>query len=442
MELNPTPTSISSIVSRRISGDQICLVWRGELTAKTEPPLIVVPERNLKEFFAFSSTYVSTISPITAFFRVVSLEQLASVSHSQAEFDLGKTVVTTETLAGVLIAETYLQMGDWTRSLDSVTIQACLATISASVAMGVAKGFGPGEVEDVVRSWDRARRLITDEPLRVSPDVVGEFWFDVLTAFLEPLSRRKKSARFAPIIADLLQSQSIDNSFEPRAWRELVAEIPDVKDALIKMQGSREERVRGFDKYSAILLASDHVDIKLREFVAGALLTMVSEGSFDYMPLCEVFEKSLPKAVLWFGLLSSISRQGHVLVAGNSLGRRVSKLIATGSDIFSSPQDDISLAELEVVASAERRGDLPVRTVHQSLISVEIYPGVSARYRLAKGGSRHEADVRDSLRNSEDIRELRYLLGRAARMVDRLDAAQADLFEKPYRKTYMRGPKV
>jgi len=442
-EIRPSPRPIASFSSRKIASDEIGLVWRYEQLDKlSDTPMIVVMEKNLKEFLAFSSTYISTASPITAFFRVLTSEQLDTILNVQSELHLSSNPITADALVGVVMAEAYLQVGDWSKSLDSLSIQSCLATISGSVASGIIKGYDQEGVESIIRNWSRARKLINDEPLRMSPDLVGEFWVDALLARSDSTSRRKRPGRFHALLADLHYSLSMEGQFHPAIWRELASDIPDIRDAPLKMQGAREERIRTFDRYAEILRASEHIDLRLREFAAGALLTMVSDGSFDYMPLCQVFEKAMPKAVLWYGLLASLKKGNDVLTTGHCLGRRVSRLLSTEADIFSAPIDDVSVAELEVLSGSGKR-ELSVRTAHQSVISVEITPGVSARYKLQKTNARSGNDVGNASRTLDDIRELRYLIDRAGRMIDRLDISQPDLFEKPYgKRPYSRGPKV
>jgi hypothetical protein len=138
------------------------------------------------------------------------------------------------------------------------------------------------------------------------------------------------------------------------------------------------------------------------------------------------------------GLFASLHPDSDVMIAGDCLGRRVVRHLFSPFYLFDAPHADLSLDELEVLTD-DRRKEPKFRTEHQSSVAVEVYPGVSASYRLLRSG-RGDVDRSDRTADGEQLRELRYLLDRANSVIDRMDPpTQKDLFGD--RSTKYRGGK-
>jgi hypothetical protein len=150
---------------------------------------------------------------------------------------------------------------------------------------------------------------------------------------------------------------------------------------------------------------------------------MVGDGSFQYLPLCREFGNDLAGATLWFGLWASLQKTSDVLTIGNCAGRRAARDVFNVAKPFDIPRDDISFDELQVIGI--NPSDQPkFRSAQQAVLSVELVPGVSARFRWGKA---QQKISESSPRAVEDLSELQLLLERAARMANRLsDALDVD----------------
>jgi hypothetical protein len=193
------------------------------------------------------------------------------------------------------------------------------------------------------------------------------------------------------------------------------------------MRGPREERIKWLDECAHMIITAERKSVPLREFIAGALVAFVAEGSFDYLSLCRVFDDALPQAILWFGLITALHPNSDVLTTGGCLGRRIVREVYAPKGLFASPTADIAVGELAVLSGGE-----PVngrfRTAHQSIISVEISPCVNARYGLPRS-ARSERGTSDGELTPEQFKELRYLLDTASRLLGRAEETEdRDLF--------------
>lgn len=409
---------------------QIALVWdpAAEDAGIQKGPLIAVRQESIREFLAFVSTYVSTHVPFTAFFRVLSIEYLAeNLAHAREP----KREPVRDSIVGIAIAEAFMQTQSKARlrSLSSLSVQACLATLSSSVIAGLRQEYEAAQLAKIGEHWLRSRRLLTDEQLIVPAPALMSFW-DLATRALEP-ARRSLEDQDLPsrlVISFVRDFFDHDGREPPPMWSSLMSQLPDVAAEIFQMQGSREDRVRALDRLVAPLIGAGHVDRRIREVAAGYLLSQVADASLEYVPLTAAFESDLPLATMWFGFFCSMSKRSDALLAGDGLGRHVNRLVARNS-VFSPPEADISLDELDLYL-AHGSKSIRFRTDQQASIAVELLPSVAGLFRNPKA-ARPDVEAGSSLIDEELKRELRFLLNRAREITDQLDMPnQKDLFPR------------
>jgi hypothetical protein len=419
-----------SSLEESVRGDRIALLWDEKPTKQVGgQPIVVTRSKEIREFLAFTSTYVSSYLPFSAFFRVATLEALGKSALNRGNEQTSKRLP--DAVVGVAMAEAHAQMKGRAQSLSDISVQACLATLSSSAIAGLKLGYGPDEILSIGQSWTRARKLVSDEPLGLRSEDVQTFWYQVGCALR---ANEVPSAVYgcAPLICDAIRDVLVGGAIAESTWNELTSNLPDLRQAPHQMKGPREDRIRLFDQYVRVLNASEHADKNVRELVAGQVASLVADGSFDYIGLTGAFDRSLPAAPLWFGFFSSLRSPDDALAAGGCLGRRLARDLPRELNLFAPPTDDIALDELEVISGGPAP-ELRFRTEHRSALSVEIYPGVSARFRMSRAS---EPNDPNRAFTTEQTQELQFLLSRASRIVDRLlGPSQGSLFsDRPQRQ--------
>jgi hypothetical protein len=406
--------------------DDVLLAWRDkpDRPRADNAPIIGVPERKLREFFAFTSTYVSTYVPFSAFFSVVPAEFFDDVLHSR---DTELKYSLPYEIAGVLVSEAYLQLGEAGRSLEDIPVQASLATVSSSVIAALATGYDIERIGDVVEYWSRARRLLVDEPLKLPPEASLQFWYLVGRAFATSSHSSRNTGSLGSIVTQFINSQRRGGfGVDMGLWPELTKGLSEIQIIGEVKDESREDQVRRLDAISKVLLSSDHVDVTLRELVAGFLIAKISGGSMEYLHLCDAFTAQLPRTPLWFGLFVGFWKDNNVLAVADCLGRRVVRQVLIPSNPFSVPLADIGLHELEARADT-RRDRWKLRTDQQSVIVVELLPGVSGRFRFARDTRTESAERRQlasEAGRSEDkkrLQDIRNALAHAVHVLDEME---------------------
>lgn len=428
-----------SAVSGLVMHSQLSLLWPNKLAVDgANAPLVCLPEREINDFFAFTSTYIGAISPFSAFYRVISAERLSKLLEGAKT----QPLLNLASLTGAAMAEAFLQSRGRT-TLNDLTVAGVLGTLSASLAAGVHNGYDEDGLERIAAGWVRSRTAANADAVALSASAILSVWSIVA------MSSRNSPARSGPadvdaLIAQLLRRCVEAGDFTPDLIRPAFSAVPDMDRVFARMTASREERVKALGDGLDILLRSGAEGVLL-DFLAGALLSMVGNGSFDFLPLTTRFPVERSAATIWFGICSGLHRATDVFSISSCLGRRSARDMFANIDLFSPPKDDICIEEFEVLRRG--RGEFPsFRTSSQSVISIEVLPGVSVKVRNSqlRGESASESasqalPVR-RLKDSEEMRELRYLLDRARHTVERLAASsdQIGLFDREEPSTKRR----
>jgi hypothetical protein len=437
----PTPVKTSLSRSWDYHRGEVLLVWDREpqrADAAGPAPIISLPDRDLREFFAFVGTYIATYQPFTAFFRVVAHETLREFLRDRPSLP---SVDVPNLLVGTLIAEARLHAGERVRSLPDMSIQACLATMSSAAVSAIAAGLERKQLDSVLERWSRLRQALSVAPPRIGSGRIAEFWRLVATIYdrsaVTPSSLDVPAQRIAEFLNEVLTS---DDEAAPETWKSLVEGLPGADTALTKMKESREDRVRAMDDLIATVKKAEGVEVTVREAAVGYLASRVGGGSLSYLQLLQPVETFLPISAMWFGLFSSLRNDSDVLFAGNCLGRRVARKLASASRLFEPPQVDISFDEFQAIGM-DSPSEIKFRTEHLGAVAVELHPAVKAIFRLPI--SERRSPPSPSIR-SDALRDVRRWLERLARAVDDLDEfpKQKSLFsEPPPRSRYAAKPK-
>ncbi len=421
----PKPFGPASRVPNLLK-DEIFVLWH---KSENDDPLsvtIAVEERTIENFLAFTSTYISTHAPFTAFYQVISIGFLSKIIEAVNE---PKPASWPTELVGIAIAEAAVQMGERGQSIESVSVLACRATLSNAVITALSVGYGDDTVPLVTKNWRRVRDVVGYDSLRLNAELIEEFWMIVSAALRRGRKSTRRTKRTLPIVK-FVENYLRDRSLNEGAWKLLTRDIRDVQTANEALAGTRESQVRSFDKFASILVAADHVDLQIRASIAGFLISILAQGSFRYLKMAQALEDELPTTSLWFALFASLNKRGDVLSFGGSLGRHLVRQFQTPYLPLSTPNADIAVDEFEVLAR-DSHSHTSFRTEFTNSISVELIPGVSGRFRAPRT-ARVDAEKTTAVA-STNFQELKQSLYRANRAIERIEVeqtlAQRDLFQ-------------
>jgi hypothetical protein len=404
----------------RTGSGEVVLGWKDEPAScrLATAPVIIVPSRLMSEFLAFTSTYVTTFQPLSAFFRIISRELLEELYEDERE----RARDLPEEFVAIAIGEAYVQVGG-SRSLKDISVQAGLATISSAIIAGIARGYKRQNIQNSISDWGASREILLSEQAKFPAEAVLGFWAPILDVLFEG---RKQAANYGPYqsAVSFVRSQLVRGfDGDSTAWPEFARNLPDSIRVLGEQKNlSREDQVKIIDSVAERLIAADDIEQLLREIIAGYLVARISGGAIEYISLCNPFLARLPRAVLWFSFFVACWPKGNVLSAGDGLGRRVARNLFIWNGLFSPPTADIGVRELERQAT-ERTLSRNIRTDQKAVVSVELLPGVVARYRTRHDvAEQPRAPEIDTAIDDRSLRDVRASLTSALRTIDTLQA--------------------
>lgn len=347
---------------------EVTLVW-SEGRAD-EALLIAVPAAEMREFYAFTSTYIGTYSPFSAFFKVVAAElvDMLLVPHST------KDEILLQAFIGLCVGEATIQVGD--RRLTDIPLQAYLATQSAVGAAVVGGGHDPLMIFPALDRWQTLRGRLGLNSGRVSSDHIGQACQHVILALSD--ATMPPEGRTDTGLVDFIRSVGLGRgTAESRLVRELAeAFLPEELIAMDKL--SREDRIRAFDHIQYIISRNNLSGLRT-DALFGYLAAQVAGGSFNYIHLADT-GRANSLARLWFGLFASMHENTDLLLTAGCLGRQLRMKLSSMPPLLTPPGSDMSFEECLLLIDEGRL--TKTRTEQQSVLKVDLFPGVPGRFRL------------------------------------------------------------
>jgi hypothetical protein len=391
---------------------QIALAWLDDST-DLRTPIIVVPSRELREFFAFAATYIGSYSPISAFFQIIPLEFFTNLPRDPHPLHES----TLKPFLGLCIAEAYTQLGGDGRRVSDITLQACHATQSSVGLSALHCNYSNDIVVQSLERWQAVRKLLRSESLRVPAARVADIWNLAIGGASERPYPNSSAER--ELITTLVRAAfSEDFANNPAGWISAAPVVDRNLLSTLSFGGTREERVSAFDRVVAAVRGSGAEDLR-KEALIGFAAAQVAEGSFAYLGLLDQVAKELPLAPLWFGLFAGAHPKSDVLTTGECLGRRLERRARLQSMTSALAGADVSFDEFGMVSDEGRTRRL--RTEQQTVLRVELFPGVIGLFRQQRDG-RPETEARVS---PDLTKEIKATVARLMVLADALEGVPA-----------------
>ena len=422
-EPRPDQVSVGSLTDIPKGG--VALLWKNKPLSTelgASQPIIVVRRSDLREFYAFVGTYVSTYKPFSAFFRVLLNDEVDEVLNEYNRFQMQNAFV------GVIMAEAKLHGGEQIKKLADLNVQSCLATMSRTAVEGLLRNPLGSSLDQSLERWALVRSKLTGAQLRVESGRIRQFWNIVAMAH-RFAATTVPADRTDTLIADFLSEVlELGDDADPLSWTTLTSKLKVVQRALGSMSLSREERVGAIDDAIADIKLAEDVDVRIREAAIGYLASRLASGSMSYLSLLDGLEDKLPLGVLWFGLFLSLRGDTDVMAAADCLGRRLARDIQRTWQPFEPPTADISFDEFDSLMREARAG-IPIKTEYQSAVTVEIRPGQHGLFRIPREANRPVEDRGPQIAQ-EALVEIRELAARMSNIVSSAlyNDRQRDLF--------------
>jgi hypothetical protein len=392
----------------------ITLLWDRAKAERRGQPIVVVPRAEFRDFFAFVGTYASSYRPYSAFFRVVSAENV-SILEQSVQLDGNPLRRVGRLLSGSILSELYLNSGrrwnDGPAQLASAS-----ATLSASLGQAVAAGYAGASFEWIAKEWFMLHNQGRTVPASsIQPEHLLPVWRLVSAATIgdrsdatDLLSVGAEQA-IARFIADALRRRRVDRE----ALSRLAEHVPPGIDLARTLLAPREERIRVFNEFASNL-SEVPAGRDVSCFLAGLLLAISGNGSFDFLQSGGDLLSRSPASLIWFGVCVALFEESNVLTFSGNLGRRIVRDLDRPKSLFDPPDADLSSYEYKALRRDSYLEHVGSRDPGRLLI--ELLPNVLTSIPRDGDGDK-DVDSVDVDVLADSLRQMRYILDRTQRML-------------------------
>ncbi len=355
----------------------VALLWDERDGKHRGRPLLAIPTRDIEEFFAFTATYIATYRPLTAFFHVVPLEL--------AEFVTGRRALSEEIIepfsrlvAGAALAERSVRARTRADDLSRLPLVAVKMTLSAALGTAALAGYAANATAWLADGWEmlalRSGTLPSDQAATMEIAAIWSLLYGVARgddnggSYFDNETGRTVAKFLQAALRDGITVDGLEGlgglGADPVKGIELAQTLA----------APREDRIVAFNRFVA-RMGTGRSDGLEEPFLAGLLLAIAGNGSFDMLRSARELANSSPAAILWFGICAALFADSNVLTASNCLGRRFVRDAQPARGQLGSPRSDLNVFEYRAMAS-DPVALQQVMSVSTEALCVELLPEV------------------------------------------------------------------
>jgi hypothetical protein len=403
--------------------------WINDPVGSAWPDVLLVDSAELKEFYAWASTYLPAYRPLSAYCHV--LDATAASYANRLKRDPSLEGIEGACI-GLVVADAFLDSARRARRAR-ITPTVCAGTYSFAMARALAVGLPWDDRRDpIADGWAtlqrRFRRPNGGNDLRDHWRVLFE-----ATGLCRQSQLAFTSEAANVPLGDAFHQMTHAQDIEPMTWVHLVGGRSDLVDVRQRMDGTREERVVVFEEAVRTLKDFRSNDPRARSFVCAYLGSRIAPGSFEHLGIILPYEVEFPGVTGWYAVCAGLSNPREAINFGGGLGRWLLRDLLARWSWSEPPQGDIAASELDVLLG----GDKPVEfwTTYAGYVRVELAPFV---YSLAKWPPAETEASSDTGARSEEAARLLEQLGDA---LDRAQHTYRRLTGEPHRRVDRSGRK-
>jgi hypothetical protein len=393
---------------------EVRVVWRDVQDNSRVPGLIVVEKSKQRDFFAWVTTFVPTLRPFSAFFRVIDPDAATRILNSDRR-PLHPRLASG--LIGLIIADA-TTLSKSTRQGVRLTARDCLGSASFCLARSLVTGL-QCQAKEIIDDWGSAKDLVENRTPLPVPEM--RYLWDIVNSLADRKTQVDLTAEQETILvccSDILE----DGEISPNNWIQLASKLRELETLPTLLDGTRENRVIMLERLLTAVLRSSEPFRNSKPFICGYLTSLVAPGTLDHMGLLAQVSQTVPTAPLWYGLCAGLKGGDATYLYSGGVGRRVMRELTRHSNWTDVPTCDIALNELAVLM-ANSRNVPDWLQLSGPYVDIEVAPGVNCVLRYS------DTD-RDSINGPRAIppAELRKVSDRLKDITLRIEDVQRELF--------------
>lgn len=390
----PSPVSQQTFPKIPPDPDSFYLLWEEDKTGL--PSAIIVNDNELKDLIAWTSTFIGTIKPFTAFIRVMPYSVAADYSVVQASpnFDGYESVC-----AAMIIAEALSNAPEKVHP-NTLTPLVCGSTYSYALARAFALNITFDSFNTIIEKISSVRDLSGQAPRKVSPYSILAIWYVLysircdsnntifanhyMNSFLDALkktdsSNNKDIKYYLQYICDACYQFKTFGDIDDNTFFKFTKAV-QLDQQRNLWEKTKEINVINFKNVMTILLSEVERPTFATAFLCGYFANKVAPGTFSHVDLVWSYIEKLPTALLWYAIFAGLSKKNDVLQSSDCLPLRVIRDLFAPSGLLNIPSCDISVDELEVLMTGTNKS-INFKHGYSGHLQVEVAPNVITKVR-------------------------------------------------------------
>lgn len=344
------------------TADEYILVWSG---SPAQAPLAIVVPTSVEEFYAWSTTYLAHLTPLSSIVRV----------GNGDEPKKRKVALDIEAASGLIFSEAAAWLA--ARSEDDVPrVEDFLSTLSFALVQAACWDNSPSSEETAAR-WVETRELLDLPRSPFRPEHLLEVWA-AIAAGKAPIATAWERGSDGDLFAQAAKRATKKGAPDDGRWSIQSAQQLALFDELV--EGPVEDRVRKFKDLVKQEYAPSERDDSRVGFLLGAALSKISGGTFRHTRLVSPGEVRDVRPLLWYGHFEAIAAKAAGGWFCGAVGTRLAQEVRRRWDADGEVGDrDIDLEELRVL----RRGKHSISEIlakRRNLVRVELHHGVVTEF--------------------------------------------------------------
>ena len=404
----------------------VTLLLNETVETSSAQPIVAIPLDEMDEFFAFTTTYITTFKPYTAFYHVIPLE-LADAIKDRRSPDASKKASFARMVAGGARAESSLASRSRSGTSFGSALIAANATLCAALGAAAIAGYSPAIMPWIAEQW--ASLHLEAGRQTGLPEAGGgaaSIWQLVSSTVRTGHDKAKPLREASTAAIASFVDAALTGGINSQLLRQLGHSLSRDTSLAEMLAASREERINFFNQYVSNMgqATSDGIE---GPFMAGLLLAIAGNGSFEMLRSARDLAERSPIAIIWFGICAALFDDSNVLTGANCLGRRISRDLDRVKDAFDLPEADLSAFEYRAI----NRDSMNLEQVNvrsTDAFCLEILPDVVTY--IPRGSKNAEIRSLDEYHVlAESFREIRYIIDRTTRRLEKSeDPRSRDLY--------------
>ena len=352
----------------------IRVIWQRRPQAGILPALLVIPESDRRDFFAWSTTYLGGWRPISGLFRVIADRNVQAALEARSSREVLWEY--RNAALGMMFGEAAVHTAAHARDARRInsSFAACLST--CSFVMGRAICVGWQDLEAVSRNWHRSRVATHYGSYDRDPRSLLASWSVLAEVGGLPMRAECGTRTVSKAVVAICHALHTRDEVDGLALPVLTRESPDLERAFLDMDGARERRVRALDVALRSIGERRKRSQQTAVIALGLLASRIAPGTLDHVPLLNPYTDRLEGLLLWYGMFAGMTRAARLTDQHGGVGRRILRDMLVRDTAFSSPSCDIGLDELELISRSDSSLQNVQRRSAEHLV-IEILPCVN-----------------------------------------------------------------